>query len=374
MTHLIPHAMADLFPLMDAESFEALKADIAANGQREPIWLFEGRIIDGRNRYRACRELKLTPVIKEWKGKGSLVAFVVSLNLHRRHLTPSQKAMVALEVLPMLEAEAKERQKRKPESVPEIIPEQKSDARDEAAKLFNVNPHYVSDAKRVKEEDAALAEQVKAGAVTLPEAVRTVKKRRKAKAKPCIVPLHEPASGIVSDLATLTGQQFGTIYADPPWQYSNQQTRAATDDHYKTLTVDQLCDMDIGSLAADDAHLHLWTTNAFLFDAKRVMDAWGFEYRSCFVWVKPQMGIGNYWRVSHEFLLLGIRGDAKRFSEHNHMSWMSLDRAKHSAKPEQIRHIIERVSPGPFLELFGRSQIEGWTVFGNQVERRLIPA
>jgi N6-adenosine-specific RNA methylase IME4 len=138
------------------------------------------------------------------------------------------------------------------------------------------------------------------------------------------------------------------------------------------MSVDELCDMPIRDYAAEDSHLHLWTTNAFLFDAKKVIEAWGFEYRSCFVWVKPQIGIGNYWRVSHEFLLLGIRGDAKRFAERNHRSWGEFPRTKHSSKPEDIRLIIERVSPGPFLELFGRKPISGWTIFGNQIERRLF--
>jgi N6-adenosine-specific RNA methylase IME4 len=176
------------------------------------------------------------------------------------------------------------------------------------------------------------------------------------------------SEGITSDLTTLTGTKYGTIYADPPWKYGNQGTRAATDNHYGTMTVNDICELPVRELAADDAHLHLWTTNAFLFDAKKLMDAWGFEYRSVFVWVKPQMGIGNYWRVSHEFMLLGIKGDAKRFNERNHMSWKSFDRTKHSAKPDEIRGIIEKVSPGPFLELFGRKPISGWTVFGNQIQ------
>jgi N6-adenosine-specific RNA methylase IME4 len=179
---------------------------------------------------------------------------------------------------------------------------------------------------------------------------------------------------VVDDLTNLEQRKFGTIYADPPWQYGNQGTRASTGNHYNTMSLDDICNMPVESLAAADAHLHLWTTNAFLFDAKRVMDAWGFEYRSVFVWVKPQMGIGNYWRVSHEFLLLGIRGNAKRFNEHNHMSWAQIDRSKHSAKPEQIRRTIEKVSNGPYLELFGRNQVHGWTVFGNQVSAQSVLA
>lgn len=173
------------------------------------------------------------------------------------------------------------------------------------------------------------------------------------------------------ELAT-AGTKFGCIYSDPPWLYDNQATRASTGNHYDGLTVDQLCELPVRHLAADDAHLHLWTTNAFLFDAPRIFAAWGFEFRSSLVWVKPQMGIGNYWRNSHEILLTAIRGDAKRFNDHGIMSWLECDRGQHSAKPEQVRTFIERASPGPYLEMFGRRVAPGWTTWGNQIERCLF--
>lgn len=173
------------------------------------------------------------------------------------------------------------------------------------------------------------------------------------------------------DLAGIA-KRFGCIYADPPWSYGNQATRAATGNHYRTMTLEELCAMPVGELAAPNAQLHLWTTSSFLFDAKRVIDAWGFEYRSSFVWVKPQMGIGNYWRLSHEFLLTAIRGNAKHFNNRGLKSWGEFPRNKHSAKPEEIRGLIEQASDGPYLELFGRKEVAGWTVYGNQVEQRLF--
>lgn len=177
--------------------------------------------------------------------------------------------------------------------------------------------------------------------------------------------------GIVTDLAELDGQKFGTIYADPPWSYSNKATRANVGNHYAgTMTAAEVASMPVGDLACDDAHLHLWVTKDFIFEAKQVLDAWGFEYKSMFVWCKTQMGIGNYWRVSHELMLLGVRGDAKRFNQHNHKSWAEYPRGEHSAKPEQIRGIIEQCSPGPYLELFGRKHVPGWVVYGNQIDEQ----
>jgi N6-adenosine-specific RNA methylase IME4 len=177
----------------------------------------------------------------------------------------------------------------------------------------------------------------------------------------------------VADLQSLVdaGQTFGTVYADPPWLYGNQGTRAATGNHYGGMTVPEICELPIAKLADDNAHLHLWTTNGFLFESREIIEAWGFAYKSCFVWAKPQMGIGNYWRVSHEFLLLGVRGSLP-FADHSLMSWLSADRGRHSEKPEVVRKMIERASPGPRLELFGRRVAQGWTVWGNEIERNMF--
>ena len=177
----------------------------------------------------------------------------------------------------------------------------------------------------------------------------------------------------VTDLHSLANnnKKFKTIYADPPWRYGNQATRSSTDNHYPTLSVEEIAALPIRELADEDCHLHLWTTNAFIFDCKQIMEAWGFEYKSVFVWAKPTMGIGNYWRVSHEFLLLGIKGNAP-FMNRSQMSWAQLDRTKHSEKPEAVRKMIELVSPAPRLELFGRRVADGWTVWGNEIKRTMF--
>lgn len=178
----------------------------------------------------------------------------------------------------------------------------------------------------------------------------------------------EPIEGVTDNLATLAGQKFGTIYADPPWAYDNKATRANVDSIYAgTMTTEELCELPVADLAAADAHLHMWVTKDHIFEANRILQAWGFEYRSMFVWCKEQIGIGNYWRMSHELMLLGIRGNAKSFARHDLRSWEIYERGEHSAKPAAIRDTIEDVSPGPYLELFGRERIEGWTIFGNQV-------
>ena len=168
------------------------------------------------------------------------------------------------------------------------------------------------------------------------------------------------------------GVKFGTVYADPPWRYDNQGTRAATDNHYDgTMSLDELRALPVADITADKAHLHLWTTNAFLYDTKSILEAWGFEYKSTFVWVKPQMGIGNYWRNSHELMITAVKGGLTADSKAE-MSWVECRRGRHSSKPQQVRERIMRLSPGPYLELFGRRVVKDWVVFGNQVEEELV--
>jgi N6-adenosine-specific RNA methylase IME4 len=174
----------------------------------------------------------------------------------------------------------------------------------------------------------------------------------------------------VDSLAPLVaaGRRFGCIYADPPWRYGNQATRAATDNHYPTMTVEEIAALPVGDLAAPQSHLWLWTTTAFLEDALGLIRTWGFEFKSDYVWVKPQYGLGNYLRKAHEYLLLGVRGGLVGRAK-DVRSWGEFERGGHSAKPERIRTgVVEAISPGPYLELFGRKTVPGWTVGGNQIE------
>ena len=170
------HSVANIFPLMNQDELEALSADIASNGQHEPIWTHEGKIIDGRNRYRACVAAGIEPRYRAWDGCGSLVAFVLSLNLHRRHLNSSQRAVVSLEVEKYLAAEAKERMTagHNQYTSPSQRIEQGSSGRaaEQAAELVGTNRQYVSDAKRLAHEAPALLKDVYDGSLTIPEAKR----------------------------------------------------------------------------------------------------------------------------------------------------------------------------------------------------------
>ncbi|MCW2538719.1 MAG: hypothetical protein JWN95_444 [Frankiales bacterium] len=125
--------------------------------------------------------------------------------------------------------------------------------------------------------------------------------------------------------------------------------------------------MAIEPKATDTAHLWLWVTNASLWAGHQVMEAWGFTYRSILTWIKPHFGMGQYLRTQTEHLLLGTRGRAPVLFR-GQGSWFYAPVQEHSHKPEEQYAIIERLSPGPYLELFARRPRPGWHVWGNEVD------
>ena len=178
---------------------------------------------------------------------------------------------------------------------------------------------------------------------------------------------------------------FRTFVADPPWRYSNTASRGAAENHYSTMSIQELCSLSVvPDNAAEDAHLYLWSTSPHLPEAFKVMAAWGFEYRTQIVWTKTQMGMGNYFRVSTEIVLFGTKGDAAVPAALGDAELegvgFTAPRRKHSQKPPEFPEMVMKLSPGPYMELFSRcnrtrelsSECDctkcrfGWEVWGNQ--------
>lgn len=183
------HPIADVWPMMDEAKLAELADDIRKNGQLVPVWLYEGKILDGRNRWAACKIAGVEPKTKEYTGDEP-TAFAVSLNDRRRHMGKGSLAAVAAELEPFFAADAKRRQrdsggdkksaiaKSVMEKVPEPIEKKPAPpARQEAAKSVGVNDRYVSDAKKVKNEAPEVFERLKAGKITLQDAKREVAKK-----------------------------------------------------------------------------------------------------------------------------------------------------------------------------------------------------
>lgn len=162
--------------------------------------------------------------------------------------------------------------------------------------------------------------------------------------------------------------KFKTVLADPPWDVQQKGARGA-EQHYDVMTLDRIKGMPIADLVDDNAHLWLWVTNATLRDGYDVAEAWGFTVRSPLTWVKFRLGLGNYLRNSTEHVLFATRGKAPVLNR-SQPTWINAPVMEHSHKPEEQFALIERVSPGPYLELFARrrpSSTAEWSVWGNQI-------
>jgi N6-adenosine-specific RNA methylase IME4/ParB-like chromosome segregation protein Spo0J len=356
-----------LFGRLRSEEFSALEADIIARGVMVSVEKDEdGNTLDGQHREEIAEKhgLPFKTIVRKFATEEEKREHVIKLNLARRHLEPWQWGLgfkMLLETKGVERGQGKRNDKKTSETVSEVAGDLGVEERTARNRLRQADAFEALPTKQRK--------AVQAGEIALPIALRKIKqkKSREPTAQAKLV------EGIVENLTDLIkqDQKFACIYADPPWQYGNQATRAATDNHYSTMTVAEICAERVEEIAADNAHLHLWTTNAFLFEAQRVIEEWGFKYKSCLVWCKPQLGIGNYWRVSHEFLLFGLRGKCP-FQDRSLRSWVEANRTEHSEKPDVVRAMVEKASPGPRLEMYGRRSVEGWTVYGNQVQRMLV--
>jgi N6-adenosine-specific RNA methylase IME4 len=168
--------------------------------------------------------------------------------------------------------------------------------------------------------------------------------------------------------------KYATILADPPWmERGGGKIKRGADRHYPLMHTREIRNLPVSSLALPDAHLYLWVTNNFLPDGLQVMAAWEFRYVTCITWAKDKIGLGQYFRGQTEQCLFGVRGQPgyKLNEDGGRLQGRTLiaaPRGEHSAKPEEMRRMIERVSCGPYLELFAREQARGWDTWGNEVE------
>jgi N6-adenosine-specific RNA methylase IME4 len=178
-------------------------------------------------------------------------------------------------------------------------------------------------------------------------------------------------------------RKYRVIYADPPWpEYGGGKIKRGADRHYPLMSIaaiEALGDALQPHIDHEGCHLYLWVTNTHLANGFLVMDRWGFRYKTTITWFKDRFGLGQYYRGQTEHCLFGVRGrlpyrtrdDGKRAQG---VTAIDAPRRVHSAKPEQMRRMIEEVSYAPRLELFARRKTEGWNVWGNEVHSDILIA
>lgn len=384
------HDCANVFPMLHGEALNALREDIRQNGVREPIVFLDGEILDGRNRYMCARDLGIEYPRREFgsdpKDGADPLAFVISLNLTRRHLSESQRASAAAKVANM-------RQGERTDLSPSANLRKVSTA--DAARMLNVSPRSVDTARKVQDKGSPeLVQAVDEGRVSVSAAADIAERPKEEQAE--IVArgereILEAAKAIRAEKASVKrqeridriaeiakgNQELGTetkypvIYADPPWRYENPPigaTSRAIENHYPTMTLEEICTLPVADLATDDAILYLWATAPKLAECFDVLRAWGFNYRTHMVWDKEKIGMGYHARNQHELLLIATRGQIPPPQAGTQPSSVYREpRGEHSAKPAFFAEMIERNYPDlPRVELFCRSPRKGWSVWGNQ--------
>lgn len=378
------HPLANLFPLIEGAEFDDLVADVRANGLREAVVLFQGKVLDGRNRYRACVAAEVEPQLVYFRPEieGEPLSFVISKNLKRRHLNESQRAMVAAAIANMRQGARND-----------VEPSANLRKVDQpaAAKMLNISERSLQSAKAVREKGTpALVRAVEQGKLAVSEAAkatklapaeqekiaalaeegranvaRTVIKQEAREQREAELGIRQAAGNLA-----LPQKRYGVILADPEWQFEPWSRKTgldrAADNHYPTSVTAVIAARPVVDIAADDCVLFLWATVPMLPHALLVMAAWDFDYRTHFAWAKDRAGTGYWNRNCHELLLLGVRGHVPAPAPGT--QWHSLIEAavgEHSEKPESFYAMIEAYFPTlPKVELNARRARAGWQPWG----------
>jgi N6-adenosine-specific RNA methylase IME4 len=169
-------------------------------------------------------------------------------------------------------------------------------------------------------------------------------------------------------------KRYQVIYADPPWKYNDRRCHGSAEKHYATMGIEELKKLSVGELVSDNCALFLWATYPCLIEALAVIEAWGFKYKTiAFQWVKTNkkngkyfFGIGHWTRSNTECCLLAVKGKPRPISKS--ISQLIVEpKGRHSEKPAIVREkIVELMGDVPRIELFARTQVQGWDTWGDE--------
>lgn len=403
MTSYKPHPAADIFPLLGEEELKALAADIREHGQREPVVLYEDQILDGRNRWRACKKIGVEPKTRDVDLKeigGSPTAYVISLNLKRRHLSPTQAATVAVDAEGQFAEEAKERQVEGGKSAGRGRPTEKGGvrsahslsegkARVQAAKAIGAGQRATAVMKNVKKTAPEVFRAVKDGKIASVSDAARLSKMTPEKRSAVLKSLDGEGTKSKSVIAEIVREErvdklnlisrgnkpleapekYPVLLVDPPWKYEHVATESrAIENQYPTMALEEICALPVKDITTDDAIVFMWATSPKLAEAIAVLAAWGFTYRTSMVWVKDKIGMGYWARSRHELVLIATRGKFPTPAPKNRFdSVIEAPVGKHSAKPVELYERIEKMFPKlAKVEMFARAPRKSWFGWGNQ--------
>ena len=362
-----------LIPPLTAAELSQLTANLKRDGCQCPliVWQCDGVavLLDGHNRHAICTEhgIPYTVTTLDLVDRNAAKMWIIHNQFGRRNLSLYQRADLALELEPLIAAAAKASQGTRTDLVPNSAQGSVGKTDERLAKIAGVGKDTIQKTRTInKHSDDETKEALRKGETTIHREYSRINTAERREGR--IAKLNELSGGDrpLSDVPV----RCNVLLADPPWPYEHQMTdNQHVNNQYPLMDLDAIRDMPIDDAVADDAVLFLWTPSPKLAEAMTVIEAWGFDYRTCAVWDKCKIGMGYYFRQRHELLLVATRGDVPIPAPGNRpASVFQAKRGRHSEKPECVHVMIEAMYPElSRLEMFARQARPGWHVWGNEV-------
>ena len=347
-----------IIPSISPEELAQLESNILQEGCRDPLVVWQETLIDGHNRYSICTKhgLPFKTIETEFPDREKAKEWIILNQFGRRNLSAYDRSLLALKLKGLFREKAEEKRRESGGAVPQKSAKPPIDTRQELARVAGVSHDTISRVEVIEQKaPEEVKEKLRRGDLTIHKAYTYIKRQEvKEQAREI-----EPPKG-----------KYRVLYADPPWNYGDKRDGKTTgaEDHYPSMTIQELCELPIKELAEENAVLFLWATSPLLEECFEVIRAWGFKYKASFVWDKVKHNMGHYNSVRHEFLLICTKGSCLPDVATLFDSVQEIERSeRHSEKPEEFRRIIDAVYPhGGRIELFARRQVPGWTAWGNE--------
>lgn len=374
MVFTIDNEFRSLIPPLTDEEYAGLEQSIVEEGCRDALITWNGILIDGHNRYEICTKHNIDFETREFyfTDRDEVKLWMMKNQLARRNLNDFQRIEITHKCEDAVRAKAKERQSKyygnQYDGLMEKFPEvQTSTARDELGAMAGVSGKtYEHAVKVLNTAPQETLDALRRGEISINKAFQEIQRAEREAARETA---RQENAAKIEELATPLEAQglFQTIVIDPPWDWGdegdiNQFGRAKPD--YHTMPIEEIEKLPVGQIADENCHLYLWVTNRSLPKAFRLIEAWGFRYITCLTWVKPSIGMGNYFRGSTEQVLFCVKGSQmlKRRDVGTHFE---APRGQgHSAKPDEFYRLVESCSYAPYIDIFGRKGRDGWSVWG----------
>lgn len=372
-------------PALLPDEYSKLEESILAEGCRDAIVTWQGVIVDGHNRYEICQRhgISFDTVEREFSGDDEAKLWIIKNQLARRNVLPYIRTKLALELEPVIAEMAKENQEAaggdKKSEMAKSLPSNSTGAisnpietRQEVAKLANVGPEYVTKVKTIERDGTPeIKRACSTGEMSAHQGYQEIKKAKKAEqqreayekrveeaAKQVKIVESQPAVKVRPNL----------VLADPPWRYDFSETDSRkVENQYNTATVEEMAEHLPET--QEDCVLLLWATAPKLLEAIRLIDLWGFTYKTHAIWDKEKIGMGYWFRGQHELLIVATKGNASPpMPDFRVSSVFREERGAHSKKPECAYQWIEQAFADRVkLEMYCREARAGWMVWGNEV-------